>query len=499
MTGPRVSQRIEDTQPPFAQITGSHLTGRNTPHRAVTHAATLSPRIVNLTRLVELGNRRAFSPLWTVQGYLWGTVVLFVLGPLMQRVTNPLTLLSYVSLAHLAVLAGYRVGIQRRFGKHHSLKPRVVFSDLALSILLAAGALHLALSALWNIYSVQTGGASSLVEALQNPGEAYLRRNLVLDRGVQSVGLLFQVLNLSSALSMTVVPLLVVHWKRLSALVRWPAILAVIGDGIYYLLIGTQKGIGDIVIVAGASLLVKSYDFASTTAAKPRIAREVRLLVVMLVTCALFLGYMASNSVSRTDAFGSGESELVAEAPSPVLAAIFGDRLGYGLEVALAYPSHGYYGLSCNLDTPFQWTYGFGAIRALNDYKLQYVGGEDQLYNTYPARTEMRTGWSWGTYWSTIYPWLASDLTYPGAVVFMGWIGFLFARFWIESILDSNVLSLVLFTQLSILFVYVPANFQLGISKMSLLGVIVLSACYVGVNWFGRRQIVRRVITESCG
>jgi hypothetical protein len=93
-------------------------------------------------------------------------------------------------------------------------------------------------------------------------------------------------------------------------------------------------------------------------------------------------------------------------------------------------------------------------------------------------RTEYRTGWPAGQYWATIYPWLASDLTYPGVVVFMVLFGWLFARMWVEGAMKRDTLALIIFGQLAIVVAYIPANNQLGVSRPTTIGLITLAAMY---------------------
>jgi hypothetical protein len=82
-------------------------------------------------------------------------------------------------------------------------------------------------------------------------------------------------------------------------------------------------------------------------------------------------------------------------------------------------------------------------------------------------------------YWSTIYPWLASDLTYPGAILLMAVVGWFLAKFWHEAVLQRRVLSMALFGQLALLIAFVPANNQLGQTRPALIGFVSLCALSV--------------------
>jgi hypothetical protein len=76
----------------------------------------------------------------------------------------------------------------------------------------------------------------------------------------------------------------------------------------------------------------------------------------------------------------------------------------------------------------------------------------------YPARLEADSGYSTAHYWHTIYPWIASDLTFPGAILFMGVMAFLLAEAWKDTRKGENPFALGFFTQIILMFFYIPAN-----------------------------------------
>ena len=102
------------------------------------------------------------------------------------------------------------------------------------------------------------------------------------------------------------------------------------------------------------------------------------------------------------------------------------------------YASHGYCGLSHNLQTPFEWTGGLGSSYAVMQYASQYFD-YDVFPNTYVARTEQRTGWPARQNWATIYPWIASDFTFYGCIPFMYILGYLYSLTWIQgAVVQTN-------------------------------------------------------------
>ena len=96
---------------------------------------------------------------------------------------------------------------------------------------------------------------------------------------------------------------------------------------------------------------------------------------------------------------------------------------------------------------------------------------------TYPARIGQETGWGISK-WHTLFSWLASDMTYPGALIFLAFVGYLYAKAWKESISTRNPFSILLFCLLNIGLVYIPANNQLVHSPGGLALLVAILVLY---------------------
>jgi hypothetical protein len=80
---------------------------------------------------------------------------------------------------------------------------------------------------------------------------------------------------------------------------------------------------------------------------------------------------------------------------------------------------------------------------------------------SYPGRVDVDNGWSYFHRWHSIYPWLASDVTFPGTLLLMFFIGGLFAKIWQDILWCKNPIATSLFGVLLIMLFYVPANNQI--------------------------------------
>jgi hypothetical protein len=161
---------------------------------------------------------------------------------------------------------------------------------------------------------------------------------------------------------------------------------------------------------------------------------------------------------------------------------LLGREAAIGLAVTVSYPTHGYAGLAHNLQTPFEWSYGLGSSPSMASLAQEQLGADPTDHPSYPQRTEQLSGWPAAMYWATVYPWLASDLTFLGAALFMALVGWFLARFWTEAVFHRRILPMLLFAQLCVFIAYIPANNQLGMSPQSVAGLLTLIALYIWVS-----------------
>jgi hypothetical protein len=155
--------------------------------------------------------------------------------------------------------------------------------------------------------------------------------------------------------------------------------------------------------------------------------------------------------------------------------------------------SHGYTGLALAMELPFEWSYGLGWSKGLQAILRDYLGGPDLFHRSYLARNEATNQWPALAWWSTIFPWIASDTTFYGTVLVMVLIGFGIARVWMEIVVNGNLLGFVLLSQLFVLVFMFPANFVVA-------QTIDAVCAFVGaliVYFLGRRGLRRATVRQS--
>lgn len=224
--------------------------------------------------------------------------------------------------------------------------------------------------------------------------------------------------------------------------------------------LGNQKSIGDIVIFGLITILIKAIKLSRSKRRK-----MVRNMIVLLVALFTLLSYSQYTRVASRDITLMDINDNMAyyshyDLDHPIFE-IFGREAGLGISQFLSgYLSNGYYGLSKALEMETTWSYGVGNSVTLTAI-TQLITGVDYYQFTYLNQMEVLYGIPGKRHWHTIFPWLASDFTFPGTIFLFFIISFYYGKTWQEVIRYQNPVSLCLFSLLTIMFIFVPANNQI--------------------------------------
>ena len=138
------------------------------------------------------------------------------------------------------------------------------------------------------------------------------------------------------------------------------------------------------------------------------------------------------------------------------------------------YLTQGYKALDYSFGQPFESTFGFGSSMYLLDASAGWFDTDFFKERTYLTKNEQVYGWNQRMRWSSIYVWIANDVSLLGALVVMYFIGRFYGKVWIESINKKSIYSVVLFALMTQLCFYIPANNQITQTAESLFGLILL-------------------------
>ena len=266
---------------------------------------------------------------------------------------------------------------------------------------------------------------------------------------------------LSSPLRMITLSLGMLRFKQLSQKFKTLFVSFIILYIVVFLFgYGNQKGVSDILIYFSVAFFINRILKGKKMSKKAmRIILICVIGVLLLFSHMQYLGYTPRGiDASNYHIFSTGDFYYDT---NHLIFKLLGDDLGFGMATILnGYLSQGYYGLSLCMELPFEWSYGLGSSYAITGIlsKLGISGIYEQTYlgrmQDYFVRDGLRA-------WNTIFPWIASDFTWVGAMLFFILVGYMMAKSWKELILYNNIISYLLFVSTVILVIFIPANNQL--------------------------------------
>lgn len=400
-------------------------------------------------RDIRLGPWKRMMPILVVQTYLCFTVFLFEFGPWKYPVRDKFQLYAFLAAAQAALFLGFLFGIRRMprgfKGKWTIQRLLLISSIISLGFYVP--------TALWRVGTI----TPDIGSALRNLGAAYQEHGfgavregslVVFDNARIVFGPFFAM----------VLPLTVFYWDRISRGLRFLAALSVAGTLAITIGMGTNKMLMDTVGVAVVMLL--SGLAAKTIKISP--SRKAGFALLLLGALAGFSVFFASTQITRSGTPAStgilAGTDIKADYNNFLVKGL-PEKLQVGILGASSYISHGYFGLSEAMDQPFVPMYGIGHSIFLCRHAWRITGNEAFLRGSYPARVSYG-GWSPDNFWFTIYPWIASDVTFPGTIIVVFFLGWLFALSWLDTLRGDNPFAVAFFAQLTIMFIYFPANNQ---------------------------------------
>ncbi|MBN1919615.1 MAG: hypothetical protein JW892_00095 [Anaerolineae bacterium] len=407
--------------------------------------------------------------------YLSLTVLLFAFGPWPYPVQNGAKLYFYLFCTHVALLIGYLTAANRKPGGYYgrwSVGHLVVISSVISALLF------------FPTSKLTTGSYFPDIRgALGNLGIAYFRSQALRQEGVPVVMYMRIFL---APFTIVLLPLTVFYWGQLRPFLRRLALVVALGDLVLSVSIGTNAGVARFLFIAVWLL------FASSVSKGRRLQRRRpggRVLVLGVIAFVLIFSFFTSTMLSRGSSvrrYYSSTLGVYAD-ENHILMRSFPPELQVGVAGLSSYITQGYYALYLALDEPFVPMFGVGNSQFLFRQAARIVGMPEILDLPYPVRLQ-KYGWDAYGHWSTIYPWLASDLSFPGTILLMFLIGHLFAMAWLDTLNRLNPFAVVMFSQFLIMLLYFPANNQLlqgGEGLVAFWSTLIL--------WLLTRTIIRRV------
>lgn len=401
---------------------------------------------------ISIYKRLRNLPLFIALAYYLATVLLSILGPV-KYFNN-----SYKYWIVLPFMLGVCImlGVGYYLGRH-APPQRLCYTDEYVNrkerkVLRAAFVISIGSLVIELVYLIGIGHFAFGLSALGDIYNARIEDNSNITILIRFLSSFFRMVSLC------------IGFYRYKSLPRSYRFLLVI-DVFLYLMVflfgyGNQKGASDIVIY----LVVAIYVFRARAGRHQ--GRKAKLIIAFILVCALllfsYMQYMRYEPLGITASnfhqFSTGEYYFDT---NHIVFRFFGEKLGFGMaSIFSGYLSQGYYGLSLCMQLPFEWTYGVGSSYALTS-ALSKFGISGIFERTYLNRMTETFGRHGLRSWNTIFPWLASDYTWFGAMFFFIVVGYILAKSWKEVLRNDNIISYLAVVNIFILVLFTPANNQL--------------------------------------
>jgi len=434
-------------------------------------------------------------PLILVIGYIAATFVLFLAWPVnwpIYRADDWARLIGYVALCVLTIGGTAWTGSSgptRVTAPLPFLTPLLVFGAIAALLLLTPSS-----------YAYTGRPPWQVLDALRDQGAAYKRLQTQLNTTAgQHIGI--ALLHAAFApLIYAVLPLGILRWRTIGWAGRAALPVTAACSVVFSLMRGTDKEIADLFVI-GVSAAFVSYGrhWALGHRGGALMRRYWRWALVAVVFVFVAQGLYTERKDDRLNAGRTARTAVCANATNicanldnPWIAWL-PQRQRFGLTLFILSTCSGYYGLELAMEKPFEPSFGVGhSPMALEAYEA-ITKDVTPHRRTYTYRNG-ENGWSEEYYWSTLVTWIANDVGFPGAVLVLGVIGYLWGMWWREAAAGMSDPAAVLFAMTTSIMFYFPANNQLFLTPDGYLECAAWIAVWL---WHRHRQTLSAVVTAD--
>lgn len=433
-----------------------------------------------------------YLPVIIIMIYLNLTIVFFTYGPYNYPLSSPKLFYLFLFTSNFALCIGYLFAVEK-FKKNEKIKEEIIISEVKKKKLMRNSfVIFLIFIPLTNY--LNTGSILFNTSAFNDLGAAYIDSLNLREQKSSNVLISYFRIFLSIYL-ICFIPLGLFMWKQFSTKIKLLFIVGVIGGLSLDLFRGTNKSLADYLIIflvffmykiVIESLEKKKSRLKPFLYQNPTIVLMNKLFFIitfLLVGLLTFYFYFSNTAPERygVSLFGpNGQYFLNLDNIFLSVVPTYEGKLA--LSSLIHYFTQGYYALGLSLEKPFLPTFGLGGSMAVLINSSQLFNTNVLFENSYVYRNSIENGWDWMMQWSSFYVWVASDISFFGVVILLFVIGYIMGKCWMKSIFEKEYLSFILFTQLFILCIYLPANNQLFQSYEGLIGNIVLIILWIVTN-----------------
>jgi hypothetical protein len=427
-------------------------------------------------------NFKNYLPLFVIVTYLCLTYWLYFFGPIKWPESNSFLLAVFLAVNTFLIIVGFSWGVRFRKTVRTALDWEHYFRWGIFTSLILFVPMTFAYTGRW---------PWDVVSAFSDQGKVYSETLIRLQdtRGDRLVLSLLKGMNGPFLYGAMILGFL--KWRELKSINKFLIVSVALSQVVFSTLRGVDKEIGDVLIIALVAFLVDSVRTRRLSAEKidrkniDRSAQKKWKILFRTLSATVFMSAFLWNFVNKKMSrlgdsysdFHVFREDIYVDYSHPVLASLPPD-MAFGFSMITSYAAQGYYGLSLLLEQPFRFSFGVGHSPALTLFFDGIFGGDSAYQNTYMSMLP-GLGWDDKYVWSSVYPWLASDISFYLVPFLMFLIAFFYGRVWVEAVRKNDDSAAILFCFLSIFFLYIPANNQLAQTLDSYLGFLFWLVIYL--------------------
>lgn len=423
--------------------------------------------------------------------YLTFTILLFFFGPIDWKVKNVFVVVVYLTLYEMALLVGYKIGINRYFEGNDeihtpdefSINDRILIRRLLICGILFDILMMIRMANSWNPAVI----IQNIINGIMSPASQYSTYYQNASSGNLWGGGIFSLfITLGTPFAVAGIILSIFYYKQLSVqlkILTWIELIIHVGGRF---ISSANEGLFDTVIYISVALLLRNINSNLVHSNRVRMNTKKKIGLIILISILIFsvMVFFTNNIMGRTlgnFAFGTlGENKY--NANSAILKYI-PEPLMVTTVYLSAYLCEGYYGFS--LTTMVDWTpmfgLGFSSFIRNNVSELLNI---DLLQYTYQKKVESLSTWGALKNFHSAYTFWACDVSHIGVIFVMFFIGYKFAVYYRKSVTQCSKTAIVMMPLLITLMLYLPANNKIFAQPASFLLILFI----IVYDKFGKKR-----------
>lgn len=380
---------------------------------------------------MPLKQNNIYFPIVFLLSWLGFTVFIFAFGPYKYDLVRPAVFYTYLFAVHIALLLGYFRG-QHSLGRGSQIK---IDYYLFVKLTIIISFLYLLLK-----LSVTFGGD------LRNFSGTFINaKKSYLTSSVRSSNLFSYIDIFFAPVTLIAITNTLFNYRNLPKLYRYSVIFLIMFSVASAIGSATRSGIVQIAIISLAAFALGVYK-------KNIILKNYHKVLIFLFAASLAIGFLAYSALLTNTRGGRiVNNPLTNEPPRKdfFLTKNTSKNLHPLINNVSFYVSHSYYRLNKAMNMPFKGV-GFGLSNSyfIMDNIESLTGWSGPKNISYGVRLDQGIGSGYGLYWSTFYTWIASDVTFPGTLIVVFFIGYFFSLALRDSLYNLNPLSVTVFCSL---------------------------------------------------